>query len=295
MSGPIDRGEARVPPPLVPIRGPKNVLLPPPSPPPPLVKGAGLPALEGDPETLLDLFKPMAKNFVRTLPKILPRLAAGLMFALVVNLVLMTAKPYMLPRPLDKVVGMLVFLFAVYTGVVAKTVFWTLIFTFGRSLVSRIRREGPAKVQAELKSLGPALKNAWSALGNGALYVFLVGGGAGLALCNFLTKNNKINKYSAAIIVMMALIYGLGAGTKSPLFVLSRVACKDLWRFLKGANPVRNEHVYVGVAGIVAGLLGNTVIMLLIPGNYTGYISGTAVLAASVILRVTRSKKAVSA
>lgn len=278
-----DQGVAALAPPTVPLFRKKADLVP--VPPPPRVPAPG-----GDPESLADLFRPMVKNFARTLPKIIPQLAIALGIILVLNAGLQSIQTWRISPGLARLVGFFTWIFAIYTSVLAKTVFWIIILTVGRSLFRRFRKEGFAKVIGELRSIPGSLKQAWTALGDRALYALLAGGGLGLALCNFMTKNNRTNKYCAAIVLALTLIYAMGAGSRDPLFVFGRVGAKDAGRLWGKPFTLTDNHIFLLVGGILAGLALDFIVMLVIPWFYIGYILGAVVLAAAITLGLTIPK-----
>jgi hypothetical protein len=113
--------------------------------------------------------------------------------------------------------------------------------------------------------------------------VALIGAGLGLILSNFLSRNNRVDKFAPAIVLALAIVNGLGSGVSSPLFVISRAASKDIWRAMRKQNPVTNDHICMFLAALAGGLLLNGILGLT-KSDYIGYIAGAVTLVSTVAL-----------
>ncbi|MGE5542406.1 MAG: hypothetical protein ACM3WT_05165 [Bacillota bacterium] len=238
---------------------------------------------QGEPDSLAHLAKAALKRLGPSLVASLPKMALTLVVVLALNILLMTARTQRMPGPLAGVVSLLIFVTAAYTSVIPKTFFWVLILTFGRSMLGRVRAEGLDKVRRELAAVQPAVKEAWARLQPGATRVAVIGAGLGLILSNFLSRNNRVDKFAPAIVLAVALVNGLGAGVSGSFFVVSRTASKDVWRAMRRPNPVTNDHIYVFMAALAAGLLANGILGLT-KSDYIGYVAGAVAIASSVAL-----------
>lgn len=259
----------------------------------------------GDPRSTVQLFRRGIGNVARTLPPILQRYAWVLPVVLLVWTLLgsfnayrlMSSVPALTPLWvfLDKIVGLLVFLTAAYNNFVGKALYGTLFFKVILPLLRRMRREGVVKVGGEFKSLLPNLLVNWSAVGTRSIGLIIFFAGCGAFVSNFLTRNNAFNKTAVSLAVAFTLMKTLSTGSRSIPFMTGRVVMNDVFAALKRPSPVRNQHLFIAISGLVLGFLSSVLLALLRSsmGDNIGYILGAIAMAAGIVLFfVLKSKKA---
>ena len=176
----------------------------------------------------------------------------------------------------------MIFLTATYNDIIPKTLYWIIIFTFGKKLLHRIRKAGFAKAFEPITKLSSEYKKALKLLSDKAYPLLLAGGGLGLIIANnfasysrFSGARNKFDKYFIALVISFTISYLLGEGRKHWIFKLSRLASSDFSRMFKLNNRYTDDHAYMLLSGFVAGLLLDAP-LILIHFKYGGYILGTA-------------------
>ena len=189
-----------------------------------------------------------------------------------------------------------VFLTATHNDLLAKTIYWVIIFSFGKRLLTRIRKDGFGQAMAPIAGLKKEFTLTVRALEKKALPLLLMGGGFGLMVANnfasysrFSGARNKFDKYFIALVVSFTISYLLGESRKHPIFKFSRLLVADSARLLKRQNRHTDNHTFVFLSGFVAGLLLDAPLILL-KMMYGGYILGFAVLAAGVAMAVSPKK-----
>jgi len=263
--------------------------LPPVSPPFALPKAAGVPVL-GKEETLVSWVLDSFKAGIKSLPKIARQLAIQLGIVLAVNFILWPLDTWVLPGPLANLASIAVFLTATYNNIIPKTIYWVIVFTFGKRLFGKIRREGFARAIQPMRQIGPEFNKAKAALADKAYSLLLLGGGAGLIIANnfasysrFSGARNKMDKYFVALVISFTVSYILGENQKGPLFKFARLAQQDLSRLFRRTPVAVDAHTYVALTGFVLGLLLDAPLILL-KMMYGGYILGAVCLAGAAVL-----------
>lgn len=245
-------------------------------------------------ETLFSWLGALTKAGIKTLPSIAKTLAIQLGTVILIQIVFWTDVvsryiPGFIKYPV-------IFLTATYNDIVPKTIYWAIIFTFGKKLLSRIRKTGFSKAMRPIKWLIPEFKKSFAALGEKARPLLLMGAGVGLAVANnfasysrFSGARNKIDKYFVALVISFTISYLLGEGRKHWLFKFAKLSSQGVSRVFKLENNYTDNHTYVILTGFVLGLLVDAPIIL--AGiMYGGYIVGAIVLIAGIALFVTNKK-----
>ena len=185
-----------------------------------------------------------------------------------------------------------VFLTATHNDLLAKTIYWVIIFSFGKRLLRRIQKDGFRQAMAPIAGLKKELTLTVRALEKKALPILLMGGGFGLMVANnfasysrFSGARNKFDKYFIALVISFTISYLLGEGRKHPIFKISRLFVSDTTRLLKRQNHHTDNHTFVFLSGFVAGLLLDAPLILL-QLKYGGYILGLVALAAAIVMTV---------
>lgn len=236
-----------------------------------------------------------AKHAIQTIPKQIKRLSIYAGIILAVNLIFWTIEPYFLPRylqPFRSLISTVVFLTATYNDIVPKSIFWVILFTFGRKLILQIKKRGLSKTFECMKQIVPQFKNAQSELGTKAYPLLLVGGGIGLAVANnfasysrFSGARNKMDKYFIVLVIAFTLSYLLGESQKTGLFKVVKLGSKDIGKLIGKPNGLSDSAVYLTLSGFILGLLLDAPLVLM-QLKYGGYVLGGVFLIAGIVLSI---------
>ena len=184
----------------------------------------------------------------------------------------------------------IIFLTATYNDVIPKTIYWVIVFTFGKKLLNKFRTQGIQSTLEPLKALAPNLKQAMQAAGPKANAFLLAGIGPGLIIANnfasysrFSGARNKIDKYFIAMVISFTIAYFLGEGRDHWLFKFGRLAISDLNRWFKLKLHYNERLMYLVLSGFVFGLLLDFP-LIIIKLAYGGYILGVIALIASLAM-----------
>lgn len=193
--------------------------------------------------------------------------------------------------------GPVIFLTATYNNVIPKTLYWVIVFTFGKRLFTRIRKVGFKRAMRPILSLPSDLKKAYMDIEKAALPMLFIAGGLGLAIANnfasysrFSGARNKFDKYFVALVISFTIAYLLGEGRKHWIFKFSRLANSDVCRLLKVHNNYTDNHTYIIMSSFVLGLLADAP-LILFKFKYGGYILGGALVAAGIVYYIVKTKK----
>ncbi len=238
----------------------------------------------------------LGKTGVRSLPQMAASLAIKIGIVILFQLVfwwegIARHIPSIIKKPV-------IFLTATYNDVIPKTLYWIIIFTFGIRLFNRIKEKGFSSAMKPLARLLPEVKRSYSALGDKALSLLLLGGGLGLIIANnfasysrFSGARNKIDKYFIALVISFTISYLMGEGRKHWIFKFNRLLASDLSGLLKIENRYNDNYTYLLLSGLVLGLLADAPLILM-KLKYGGYILGLIAILASIALPFLALKKA---
>lgn len=269
-------------------------------------------------ESLVSWIFSLGKNSVKSLPQTAISLAVQFGIIFLVNLVFWW-EPITSHIP-NFILTPVVFLTATRNGILAKSVYWIIIFSFGKKLVLRMKKHGIKTTVRPITRLVPELKDAFALLLARAVPIILSSAGIGLAAANYFSsygltgeKVNKIDKYFVSLLISFTVSYLLGEGRRHWIFKFGRLAASDTARVLGRESGYTDSHTYVLMSGFVLGLLANAPFALIstrfggikyIGGTfrdntfigYLGYYIGAALLVAGIVLfiitLVTKKKKA---
>lgn len=243
-------------------------------------------------ETLLSWISSSVKTSIRALPKIWKTLAIQLAIVMAVNLIFWPLKTYSMPAGIAKVASLVIFLTATYNNIIPKTIYWVILFTFGKKLFHKIRKEGMRKAISPIKGILPEFKNAIKAIEKLSWSFLMIGGGTGLAVANnfasysrFSGARNKMDKYFVAIVISFTVSYILGESKNNSMFKFLRLSIRDISRLLKKKVVYTDQHSFLILSGFVAGLLLDAPLILM-KLKYGGYLLGAVALIAGIVLLI---------
>lgn len=185
--------------------------------------------------------------------------------------------------------GPIIFLTATYTDVIPKTIYWIIIFTFGKRLFGKIQKLGLKEALRPIRQLKPELTNAYLALRQKAMVYLLIGAGTGLIIANnfasysrYSGARNKFDKYFIAIVISFTISYLLGEGKKHWIFKMARLIFSDLAKAFKLKPHYTDYHTYVLLSGFIAGLLLDAPLIMM-QMMYGGYTLGFLILGLAIV------------
>lgn len=240
-------------------------------------------------ETLLSWMGSMIKSIKSIFPHAAKKLMIPLAVIAVVNLVLWPLQTWKLPSSLSNVVMFFIFITATYNNFIPKTIFWVIVFTFGKRLLYRFRKRG-FKAFDPLKQVVPQLLSSYHQLKQRANTYLLLGVGLGLILANYFASysrfpgaRNKFDKYFVALLVAFTVTYLLGESNRGGIFKFVRLLVNDISSLLKKSYRFTDQMSHLLFGGLILGLLLDAILILL-KFMYGGYILGVVSLIAALIL-----------
>ncbi|NSW91873.1 MAG: hypothetical protein HPY74_14590 [Firmicutes bacterium] len=241
-------------------------------------------------ETLASWLIESFRRGINSVPKMVGQLLIQSGIVLAVNLIFWPIKTWQLPGLIASFVTAIIFLTATYNNIIPKTIFWVIIFTFGKRLFLKIKNQGFANAISPIKQVAPEFKRAYLKLQEKAYSLLLTGGGAGLIIANnfasysrFPGARNKIDKYFVALVISFAVSYVMGESRKNWMFKFARLASRDISRIMKRQYTYTDDHTYILLSGFVAGLLLDAP-LILFKLMYGGYILGGVLIAVAILM-----------
>ncbi|MHB8129348.1 MAG: hypothetical protein ACYDEX_10150 [Mobilitalea sp.] len=248
-------------------------------------------------ETLFSWLGESIKAGIKALPKTWLMLAIQLGVVLVVNFVFWQIKIWTLPRGIASLVSAIIFLTATYNNIIPKTIYWVIIFTFGKRLLFKMKKDGFSQAISPMKEILPEFKNAHKVVQNATWSLLLMGGGFGLVIANnfasysrFSGARNKLDKYFIAIVISFAVSYILGESKKKGIFKFLKLMCQDAANLLKKQVNDTDSYTFLVLTGFLLGLLLDAP-MILMKLKYGGYILGVLCLAGGIVWQVLQKAK----
>lgn len=238
-------------------------------------------------ETLFSWLLELGKTGIENLPEMLGTLLLQIGIVILIQIVFWwdTVARY-IPKFIKTPV---IFLTATYNNVIPKTIYWVIIFTFGKKLVQRIGEVGLAEALKPITGFIPGVKSSFERVSKKAYFYLLLGGGLGLIIANnfasysrFSGARNKIDKYFVCLVISFTVTYILGEGRKHWIFKFGRLAASDISRTFKIKNNYSDDSLYILLTGFVAGLLLDAPLILM-KSKYGGYQLGAVLLVAAVV------------
>ncbi|MDW7662583.1 MAG: hypothetical protein SCL54_14270 [Bacillota bacterium] len=240
-------------------------------------------------ESLVNWIASSIKSTRHSFPKMAKVIGIQLAIVLAINLIFWQIDTWRLPGTLSKIVMTVVFLTATYNNVIPKTIYWVIVFTFGKRFFRRIMREGFGKAIEPMTRIVPEFNKKRAELETRAYSILLIGGGIGLIVANnfasysrFSGARNKMDKYFVAIVISFAVSYILGEGSKSGIVKFMTLLIQDVSKLLKRSKPKQLEtKTFMVLSGFVIGLLLDAPLILM-GLMYGGYILGAVALVAGI-------------
>lgn len=226
--------------------------------------------------------------------KELPKRAKGLVIQLAIVLFFQFAFWWapMYEKWPASISGPIIFLTATFNDIIPKTIYWIIIFTFGKRLFIKIQKLGLKEAFRPIRQLKPELINSITALRQKAYAYLLIGAGTGLIIANnfasysrFSGARNKFDKYFIAVVISFTISYLLGEGRKHWIFKMAKLIFSDLAKVFKLKYRYTDYHTYVILSGFILGLLLDAPLIMM-QMMYGGYTLGFIVLGISLILLI---------
>lgn len=209
-------------------------------------------------------------------------------------------KTYTLPNFLQSIIGFLIFITATYNGFVGKAILALFITSLLIPFINELRKGNALPFINEridrIKKTFGIISNAFKEKGINA-YILLLGySGIGLIFANFISRNNKIDKYLACFLAGFGLINSLSQGYDNPPIKLIRAFWNDVNKlFNKKGASLSVSTFYIGCSAVALGLVGSVIFAFV---NFTNsfydpsaYIVGGIFIVGSVILQITMGNK----
>ena len=249
-------------------------------------------------ESVLQVLGEIVRTNLRSLPRFVARNGPW-MLPVAVLWILLSSAPALtvmqLPSPVRALFSAAVFLTAAYNGFVAKAAYLGIVSNVVLPMVRDSRRLGlGSALNGRLLKYARTFKileNAYRRLRANAMRTFLTWLGVGFAVANFLSRNNKIDKYLVCFMGAVGILEAMARGLSDPTVRVMRALLHDASRLTGGgANRlVSVEEVLVSMAGAAAGLAGSITFAFLNMTNSfwdpTGYIAGAVCIGAAMALK----------
>ena len=239
-------------------------------------------------ETLFSWLLELGKTGIHSLPEMLGTLLLQIGIVILIQFVFWWDT---IARHIPKFIKTpVIFLTATYNNIIPKTIYWIIIFTFGKKLVQRISDVGFAKALEPITGFVPGVKKSFERVSKKAYFYLLLGGGLGLIVANnfasysrFSWARNKIDKYFVCLVISFTVTYLLGEGRKHWIFKFGRLAASDISRTFKIKNNYSDDSLYILLTGFVGGLLLDAPLILM-KAKYGGYQLGVGLIVAAVVM-----------
>jgi len=216
-------------------------------------------------------------NGFKNLKRLLKMFIIPLAIAMVINIGLESIPTYSLYGILKPIVLLAVAVTASYNSLIPRTLYWIVVFTVGRKIFYRIRREGFGPTLRSFKEFPAVLRNSRDSLGQKFWVATAAAAGAGFMAANFLTRNNRFDKSVVTVVLAIAILDTLLKGHRSMLFTAIKLIHKDLAQLAGKTVAFTDAHVYTAGLGFALGLVGNLIFAVL-KSDLGGYVLGAVLL-----------------
>ncbi len=229
-------------------------------------------------------------RFVRSLPRVLPRIAIFLGAIVLINAILHPLEVWRLSPTVASIATFFIFISAAYSSIIPKTVFWTIGFLWVKGVLRHLRRNGTAATLARFTGGAEAARSLLMDSASTRLGTLVGGAGLGVVLGIYLS-GGMLGRSTPAIVTLAALVYLLG--TEDSAFVtVVRLGAGDLARLVGRQGPTE-DAVRTGLAALGAGLILSALPMLVDAGT-VGYIVGALAVVAGLAMPLVLPGRAAS-
>ena len=227
-------------------------------------------------ESFLRLFFGMIKTNLLHIPRFLKENWIWLLSLAAVWYILWIIPTYKVPYSIRKFYLFIIFLTATYNNFVGKAIFAGFIYGTGIPLFREFKKNGMTPTIDRYKRTLGVIVQTFKKIGTKAMPIFTFGFGVGLFVSNFLSRNNKIDKYLVCFLSGFILFKALSQGFGSIQVRLFRAFFSDFFKLFRMKSPVNKEFIYVLFSGLSAGFVGSFISYLAYNklGDNTGYILG---------------------
>jgi hypothetical protein len=226
---------------------------------------------------------------VKNLKRLIKIFVIPLAIAMVISIILESIPTYSLTGIIRPIAFFVISITASYNSLIPRTIYWVILFTLGRKMFYRVKREGFSPTIESFKTFPSIIAKTKGVLGKNFLYVFFAAVGTGFIAANYLTRNNRIDKATVIIVIAITILDTLLRGSKTMFFMFLKLAHKDLAALAKKKVGFSDSHVYGVGLGFSVGLLGN-LIFAIIKLDFGGYILGALILVPTSALLHMKSK-----
>ncbi len=119
--------------------------------------------------------------------------------------------------------------------------------------------------------------------------IIIIAAGWGIFISNFLTRNNKFDKYFVCIMISLLLLKAVGSKRKNNLFVLIRGLLLDISKLIKVKREDFEAYLHLSLSGFSLGLMLSYFIPFLGATNWhdpKGYYVGVTVMIVGFVMRI---------
>lgn len=237
-------------------------------------------------ESFLRLFFSMIKTNLINIPKFLKGNWIWLLSLAAVWCILSSIPTYKVPYSIRKVYMFLIFLTASYNNFIGKAILAGFIYGTGIPMFKEIKLNGIAPTIDRYKRTFGVIIQTFKKIGTKAYPIFTFGLGIGLFVSNYLSRNNKIDKYLVCFLCGFILFKALSQGFGSIQVRLVRTFFSDFFKLFKARSPVNKEFIYILFSGLSAGFIGSFISYLAYNklGDNAGYIIGSVAVVLGIVL-----------
>jgi hypothetical protein len=238
------------------------------------------------PEGFLNLVTHIITSNVKNLPKFIKKNWIWLVSIIVLWFVLLLIPTYRLPRGISGFFSFLIFITAAYNNFVAKALYLIFVNSTAIPIYNEVKDNGLLSTLNRYKKAFEIIVNSFKRLQLKAIPIFLYGFGLALLISNFLSRNNKPDKYLICLITGFMFFRSLSQGLGSISIKLFKSVSADTLKILKINSTISNSFVYILFSGFSAGFAGAIISSFLygLLGDYTGYILGAFFIVSAIVL-----------
>lgn len=237
-------------------------------------------------EPFFGLFFGMIKTNLLNIPRLLKNNWKWILPLVAVWFILSVIPTYKVPYSIRKIYLFIIFLTASYNNFVAKAIYAGFIYGTGIPLFKEFKKNGISPIIDKYKRTYGVIKQIFMRIGAKAMPIFVIGVGIGLFVSNFLTRNNKMDKYLVCFLTGFIFFKALSQGYGSIQARLFRAFFSDIFKLFRAKSPFNKEFIYVLFSGLSVGFIGSVVSYLAYSklGDNAGYTIGGIIAFIGIIL-----------